>query len=250
LVDDDWDSIADWYAELIRGGSTMHQFSRDILLNALPDNLVGLHVLDVGCGEGIVSRALAARGAHVLGIDPTRTLIMQAQAAESVGPSGATYRLDDATSLRTVADASIDGVTAALSLNNIANLGAALDSVARVLRPGGFLAFTVPHPCFDAPHADTVSTRNGNRRTVGDYLAEGFWRSAHPHSVRRAGNYHRTISTYITTLLNHGFTLRSCEEPTPTDQVRADAPHRVGLPPFLVIAATLTDEPSSTESRP
>ena len=37
-----WDSIADWYAALVRGGSAMHEFSRDILLSVLPLLSVGL----------------------------------------------------------------------------------------------------------------------------------------------------------------------------------------------------------------
>lgn len=238
LVEDDWDGIADWYAELVRGGSAMHRFSRDILLNGLSDNLSGLDVLDVGCGEGIVSRALAAAGARTVGVDPTRTLLAHAEAAERVHPAGVVYRVDDGTTLGTVSDDSMDGVTAALSLNNIADLDAAVGSVRRVLRPGGFLAFTVPHPCFDAPATETISTPNGLRRVAGDYFAEGLWRSTNPHSVRRAGNYHRTMSTYLNTVLDHGFTLRSCDEPAPTDAVRAEVPHRLGLPPFLLVNAT------------
>jgi ubiquinone/menaquinone biosynthesis C-methylase UbiE len=235
----DWNGIADWYADLVRGGSVMHQFSRDILLNALPDRMPGFDVLDVGCGEGIVSRALATAGARVVGIDPTHTLIAHAEAAERAHPVGVAYRVDDGATLRTVADGSVDGVTAALSLNNIADLDAALRSVRRVLRPGGFLAFTVPHPCFDAPGTETISTPRGVRRVAGDYFVEGLWRSAHPQSVRRAGNYHRTISTYLTAVLDHGFALQSFEEPAPSDAVRAEAPHRLGLPPFLLVSATL-----------
>ncbi|AQT77999.1 hypothetical protein B1R94_00225 [Mycolicibacterium litorale] len=235
----DWDEIADWYTALVRGGSAMHQFSRDILLNALPDRMIGLDVLDVGCGEGIVSRALAAAGARVVGIDPTRTLITHAEAAEAAHPAGVTYRVDDGTTLHTVADDSVDGVTAALSLNNIADLDAALRSFRRVLRPNGFLSFTVPHPCFDAPGAETISTSSGMRRAAGDYFAEGLWRSAHPHSVRRAGNYHRTISAYLTAVMDHGFALRGCGEPAPGDAVRAEVPHRLGLPPFLLVSAVL-----------
>lgn len=238
LVDENWESIADWYADLVRGGSSMHQFSCDILLKALPDNLSGRDILDIGCGEGIVSRALAARGAHVVGVDPTHALIAHARAAERTHPLGATYRLDDGTTLTTVAVASMDGVTAALSLNNISDLDAALRSIRRVLRPGGFLAFTVPHPCFEAPATDSISTERGTRRITGDYLAEGLWRSTHPQSVRRAGNYHRTISTYVTAILGRGFALRSYAEPPPNDEVRAASPHRLGLPPFLVIGAT------------
>lgn len=238
-MDDDWDSIADWYVDLVRDGSAMHQFSRDILLNALSDTLFDLDVLDVGCGEGIVSRALATAGARVVGIDPTRTLVAHAEVAERLHPIGVTYRVDDGTTLRTVADVSMDGVTAALSLNNMADLDSALGAVGRVLRPGGFFAFTVPHPCFEAPATETISTSSGLRRAAGDYFAEGLWRSAHPNSVRRAGNYHRTVSTYITAVLAHGFAMRSCEEPAPTDAVRAEAPHRLGLPPFLLISAVL-----------
>ena len=47
LVNETWDSIADWYTELVRGGSPMHQFARDILLAALPDSLAGLEILDI-----------------------------------------------------------------------------------------------------------------------------------------------------------------------------------------------------------
>lgn len=238
-MEDDWDGMAEWYAELVRSGSAMHRFSRDILLKALPVNVIGLDVLDVGCGEGIVSRALAGRGARVVGVDPTRALVAHAEAAERANPTRAVYRIDDGSSLQTVPDDSVDGVTAALSLNNIADLDAALHSVRRVLRPGGFLVFTVPHPCFDAPATETFATPGGLRRAVGDYFAEGLWRSPHPHSVRRAGNYHRTISAYVTAVLGHGFVLRRLDEPAPSDEIRAEAPHRLGLPPFLVISATL-----------
>jgi SAM-dependent methyltransferase len=151
------------------------------------------------------------------------------------------YRVDDGTTLRTVADDSVDGATAALSLNNIDDLDAALRSIRRVLRPNGFLTFTVPHPSFGAPGSETIATSDGLRRVAGNYFAEGLWRSAHPHSVRRAGNYHRTISTYLTAVLDHGFTLRSCREPAPSDAVRTEAPHRLGLPPFLLVSARLHD---------
>jgi hypothetical protein len=60
----------------------------------------------------------------------------------------------------------------------------------------------------------------------------------HPQSVRRAGNYHRTISTYLMKVIGHGFALDACHEPRPNDEVRIEAPHRLELPPFLLVAAT------------
>jgi len=239
-VDQTWDSIADWYATLVRDGSAMHDFSRDILLSVLPPTLAHAHVLDVGCGEGLVTRAVAARGATVLGVDPTSALIEHAKAAERAHPLGAIYRHDDGTTLSSVGSGTMDWVIAALSLNNIADLNAAFGSIRRVLKSAGRLVFTVPHPCFDAPHSSSAIIDGVNRRLVGDYFGEGFWRSTHSQSVRRAGNYHRSISSYVTMLIDNGFTLEVLAEPAPNDRVRASNPHRAGLPPFLLIRAVLT----------
>jgi ubiquinone/menaquinone biosynthesis C-methylase UbiE len=236
-VDENWDGIADWYAALVRNGSPMHGFSLDILLSALPLTLAGMDVLDIGCGEGLITRAVAARGAAALGVDPTAALIEHAQAAERTQPVGATYRRDDGATLSSVESGTTDWVTAGLSLNNVPDLDSAIGSISRVLKPGGRLVFTVPHPCFDAPRSESVSINGTPRRLVGDYFAEGLWRTANPQSVRRAGNYHRTISTYVGALMDHGFELEVVAEPAPDDQVRETNPHRAGLPPFLLIRA-------------
>jgi ubiquinone/menaquinone biosynthesis C-methylase UbiE len=251
LVAENWDSIADWYAGLVRDGSAMHEFSRDILLSVLPPTLAGAHVLDVGCGEGIVTRALAARGAVAVGVDPTSSLIAHARAAERAHPTGASYHHDDGLTLSTVGSESMDWAIAALSLNNISDLHSAVGSIKRVLKPGGRLAFTVPHPCFDAPEASTLALDCSLRRVIGDYLAEGFWRSTHPQSVRRAGNYHRTITGYITTLLDHGFSIEVFNEPAPDQKLTARNPHRAALPPFLLVRADVGPNKSrGRNSRP
>lgn len=237
---DTWDTIADWYAELLRTGSALNDFNRDVLLDQLPDALTAQCVLDLGCGEGFIARALAARGASVTGIDPSARLIEHARAAGAVGPGTVVYAVDDGCLLGTVADGSVDLVTAGLSLNHVPDLDAAFAAVRRVLTAGGSLVFSVPHPCFEAPDASwtPVDEASGTaRRVVGDYLAEGFWRSDNPHAVRRAGNHHRTLSTYLTALLRLGFTLEAIAEPAPTVQVTAQQPQRAGLPPFLVIRA-------------
>ena len=231
---DTWDSIADWYADHVHRGSAMHQFARDVLLDVLPADMSGQRVLDMGCGEGLITRAVAGRGAHVIGVDPTVRLIERARAIEATAATGATYRADDGSTLATVADGWADWVTAGLSLNNVPDLNAAIASIRRALASGGRLAFTVPHPCFEAPHARWV----GAERVIGSYSTEGFWRSANPQGVRRAGNHHRTISHYLSVLIDHGLTLTMVTEPLANPLVIAEQPQRAALPPFLLVRAS------------
>lgn len=223
-----WDDIADWYAGHVRDGAAMNNFARDALLAELDQDLTGVRALDVGCGEGIITRALVARGAVAVGIDPTQALIAYAIEA------GGDYRVDDGATLATIADSTVDLVTAGLAINNIPDLDAALGAAARVLVSGGRLVFTIPHPCFEAPHA-TWSDATPPTRVVGDYLSEGFWRSGNPQGVRRAGNQHRQLSTYVNALIGAGFAITGLSEPVPDEALAASQPQRAALPPFLLV---------------
>jgi SAM-dependent methyltransferase len=238
---DAWDEIADWYAERLRAGSAMHEFARDILLEQLPADLAGARVVDVGCGEGLLTRAASERGAKALGIDPAQRMIGHALFAEASHRTGAEYAVDDGCTLATVPSGSTDWVIAGLSLNNVPDLSAAIRAVRRVLVLWGRLVFTIPHPCFEAPGANWIDEAGSPRRVVGDYATEGFWRSTNPQGVRRAGNQHRMLSTYVSALIGNGFVLEAMAEPIPDKNVLAEQPRRAGLPPFIVIRARLDE---------
>lgn len=241
LMADSWDDIADWYAAKVRAGSAMHEFARDALLAFLPEDLHGRRVVDVGCGEGLLTRAVAVRGASVVGIDPSAAMIGHATAAEDARPTGAAYAVDDGCVLGTVASAWADWVIAGLSMNNVPDLDAALGAARRVLVDAGRLAFSIPHPCFEAPHAYWAAAADGSsRRVVGEYASEGFWRSANPEGVRRAGNQHRMLGTYVAALVGQGFAVEAMSEPLPDARVAAGQPQRAGLPPFLIVQARLS----------
>lgn len=240
--EESWATLADWFIARIAEGWTLHEFVRDSLVAALPTDLTGMQLLDVGCGEGSISRELAGRGGTVLGIDNSERMIT---AAITATPTGIDYLVDDGTTLSEVPDHCMDWVTAGMALNNLSDLSRALGSIRRVLVPGGRLAFTVPHPCFEAPHSSWVA----GRRLIGDYLTEGFWRSREPSGVRRAGNHHRTVSTYVMALIAAGFAIDTMAEPEPPQSVLAEQPHRAGLPPFLLMTATSTNPSSQLDSQ-
>jgi SAM-dependent methyltransferase len=111
------------------------------LLDAL-DLGPGLSLLDLGCGPGVLLRALAASapGVRAAGLDAGWERILQARAAQTPSPlvRGDALRLP-------FRDATFDRVLAAEVLEHLPDDGTALRELCRVLRPGGLLAISVPH---------------------------------------------------------------------------------------------------------
>lgn len=101
--------------------------------------------LEVGCGEGRVTRDLAARGHRVTALDASPTLL--AAAAER-DPDGE-YVLGAAEALP-FADGTFDLVVAYNVLMDVADMPAAVAEAARVLAPGGRVCACVTHPLADA----------------------------------------------------------------------------------------------------
>lgn len=93
--------------------------------------------LDLACGTGDLACALAARGAHVVGIDASARMIDAARQRTDRSQS-LEFVVGDMTALD-VPDASVDVVTAGYALRNVPDYTRALREIRRVLRPGGRL---------------------------------------------------------------------------------------------------------------
>ena len=102
----------------------------------------GRDVVDVGCGEGALVRALTKRGARVTGIEISES---QLAAAVALDGGGARYLVGRAERLP-LDDASVDIVVFMRSLHHVpvADLGAALAEARRVIRDGGTVYVAEP----------------------------------------------------------------------------------------------------------
>jgi SAM-dependent methyltransferase len=209
-----WTDIADWYDELIGQGSGPHDTAVRCLLALVPDPAAADRVLDVGCGQGLATRALVGHGfPSVIGADASERMLEWAR--EHWTDDVLRYVLDDAQQLGSFADRSFTGVTCQLALMDIPDLESTLAAVSRVLEPGGWFAFVIGHPCFLAPDAQRTVAGDRVAAVVFGYFDERFWRSSNPHAhgVRRAGNHHRMLSTYLNALHAAGLILEECQEP-------------------------------------
>jgi ubiquinone/menaquinone biosynthesis C-methylase UbiE len=183
--------------------------------------LDGARVLDVACGEGWLSRLLAPLGPRTItGIDISSELIEIARARTDA--ANVSFRMDDAQTLTTVEDGSIDVVVSQMAIMDIPDHRAAFAAVRRVLSDDGAFVFSLLHPCFESPHREgdvpdrfmTDDDGTFTANVVRWYASEGHWVSSSATGVRAAvGSHHRMLSTYVNDLIDAGFELVRLEEP-------------------------------------
>ena len=206
---------------------------RIVLLNPvllqLLGNVKGKKILDAGCGEGYLSRLLAKQGAFVTGIDFSEEMLAIAQ--ERTNPAlGIRYVHDNCEKMDYFDIESFDIIVSNMVLQDLSDHKAALQSMRRVLVDRGLLIFSIPHPCFSTPNCGWVRGNKGKKLywKVDRYFEEcAFEQDWPPNTDEGLLLFHRTLSTYLTTLLNVGFELLDVVEPKPSEEMLSRYPEFV-----------------------
>lgn len=193
-----WQHNAQAWIEAVRSGAiesrrqVTHQAILLAVLGQQPER-----VLDLGCGEGWLLRALAERGIAAVGVDGDATLVQAARAAGSTHVHLGSYEQ--------LAEAQVDVGTAydlicanfALLQQDIIPL---LTAVSALLRPGGVLVIQTLHPWAVAN---------------GDY--QDGWREESFAGFQGQWQpmpwYFRTLSSWLRALEMAGLRLVSLDEP-------------------------------------
>lgn len=234
-----WNANAAAWTALSRAGYDVYRdhLNTPAFFEMLPD-VIGLSGLDIGCGEGHNTRLLAKRGARIAAIDIAAEFIARAREAEAREPLAIDYRVASAVELP-FADAAFDFATGFMSFMDVPETERVIAEAFRVLRPGGFLQFSISHPCFDTPHRRNLRDSRGLTYAleVGDYFqnldgrVEQWLFKAAPASAKagmpafKTPRFTRTISQWMNLLIDTGFRLERVIEPRPSDETVAKCPH-------------------------
>jgi len=171
-----WDAQA--YA---RNGAFVHELAGGVLewLTAKPAE----RILDLGCGDGQLSKRVAAGGAVVQGVDASPEMVAAARSRGVAAEQASSEALP-------FDDASFDAVFSNAALHWIREQNAMMSEVRRVLRPGGRF----------------VAEMGGHGNIAAIRVALMAVLARHGFADREDGvNYYPTAEAYTQRLNRHGF---------------------------------------------
>jgi ubiquinone/menaquinone biosynthesis C-methylase UbiE len=237
-----WNENAEVWTKLARAGYDIYRdyLNTPAFFAMLPE-VKGLRGIDLGCGEGHNTRLLARRGALVTAVDVSDVFIQYAKQSEEQEPLGIQYQVASAVKLP-FAKATFDFAVAFMSLMDIPETERVFAEAHRVLKPGGFLQFSIEHPCFSSPHRRKLRNPQGQTYAleVGDYFRNlqgevlEWLFSAAPLEVKAAlrpfktPRFTRTLSQWLNLLIEAGFVLERVEEPRPSNETVQAFPRMQG----------------------
>jgi ubiquinone/menaquinone biosynthesis C-methylase UbiE len=245
-----WGEVADWYDRLV--GDEGSEYQQKVVHPGVV-RLLGLapgdRVIDVACGQGVLCRVLAERGADVTGLDAAEPLI---RAARERGPNSVRYHVADARELAAIPLLPPDHFAAAacvLAVQNIQPIAPVFQGVHRLLRPGGRFVLVMMHPCFRGPKETSWgfdAQKGVQYRRVDRYLLPRKTPIVtHPGAAPDVytWTFHRPIEAYARALRNAGLLIDAIEEwpshksSEPGPRAAAENAARKEIPMFMAIRA-------------
>jgi SAM-dependent methyltransferase len=231
-----WDEQASAWIEWARAPEhdSYWRFGRAAFFELLPPP--GRLTIDLGCGEGRVSRDLIAAGHRVVALDASKAMMRAAAAADAKLPG----LVADAAAVPLV-DGCCDLVVAYMSLHDIDDMEGAVSEAARVLAPGGHFCIAVVHP---------INSAGGFTDAEPDspFVIKGSYLDSHQYvdRVQRGGmqmtfsSRHHPLEDYFRAFEAAGLVVEALRE-VPVDEDSVNAARRRSrwrrLPLFLDIRA-------------
>lgn len=176
----------------------------------LLDDVAGTDVLELGCGGGQCSVALAERGANVTGVDLSTEQLAYARDLADEREVSVDFVHGDVTDLGMFADGCFDVAFNAYVFQWVGDLDACFAETHRVLRPDGRLIFSMPHPFYELfdPETEVIE---------GSYFDTGRQVAVYDDLDADMVTYRHTVSGVYNALVDAGFRIERMLEPGTDD---------------------------------
>lgn len=194
--------------------------------------------LDLGCGLGWHCKYAAINGASsCIGIDISRKMLDKAKQINA--DSVIDYRCSPMEDL-SFSNEMFDIVFSSLAFHYLENYQELVCKIKSWLKSNGQFIFSVEHPVFTSYGSqDWWYDDKGNilHFPIDNYYYEGQREAI--FLGEKVKKYHRTLTTYINTLLNNGFRILSVVEPQPPANMLSlpEMKNEMRRPMMLIISA-------------
>jgi SAM-dependent methyltransferase len=213
-----WETHAGWWQLHFTDGVDP-EYEEQILPLADRHLARASRLLDVGCGEGQVSRRVAGHGVAVVGVDPT-----PGQVATATARGGGVRYARAAAEALPFANGAFDAAVICLTLEHLEPFEPAVHEVARILEPGGLFCCFLNHPLLQSPGSGWIDDHILDEQywRVGPYLPDDVAMEEVAPGIRLPF-MHRPLSRYINVMADCGLLVERMEEPPPPPGFLAQA---------------------------
>jgi len=228
------------YSQLRRRESGLNMAVDQPAIRSLLPPLAKQRVLDLGCGFGKMCRYAIESGAvSVVGVDISTKML--AKAREDTTDARISY-VRSALEDLSFAPASFDVVASSLALHYIERFDSVCANVKSWLVAGVAFVFSVEHPMVTAYPAGRYLDEKGEAQhwAIDNYKFEGIRHTQ--WFTDDVIKYHRSVETYVNTLIDNGFTIvRLLELEATEDEIRKrpELREESRRPTFMLISARL-----------
>ncbi|MFW9893752.1 MAG: class I SAM-dependent methyltransferase [Candidatus Thorarchaeota archaeon] len=239
-----WDEVAaDYHRTVGDTGDSYHRTYVNPVIFEILGDVKGLHILDLACGQGYLSRILARKGAEVIGVDISEKMLKLAQESEESESLGVKYVLCSSANMSGIQDSSIDCVVSTFGFHDIKDVDQTIEECSRVLKDRGRLVFAIPHPL---SYARRSQDEDGYFLKMRHYMSN----QDIPHPKYKENGvmaYHRPLSYYFEKAFSVGLKMVAFREittqmsrgrPIKDEQLLA---YKQEIPGFLVVGFKKTE---------
>lgn len=207
-----WDDTSKWFqkdAKLPINSAHWGVHAPDENKLNLLGNVKRKKILEVGCGGGQSSIALAKKGAICTGIDLSEKQLKYAEKLAKKEKVKVKFVKGDFQNLIRFKPRSFDIAISAWAFQYSPNLKSLFRGIFRVLRKKGLFVFSIGHPFHDIINIKTLKIRKSYFKT-GRYEEVETWPDGSKHKFVA---YHRKISDIYNALVGAGFLVEKILEP-------------------------------------